>query len=143
MEPEDIPNEDLPQELIERFTRICGPIEKNVQHQRMLADAKIHAKNTKGTYREIEWEIDRPYGTHLCGYLHIDDEISKDTLDKMEQYSHGGFTSDLGFDCAHAGDYFCMHPLVPGFNITGTDTYKDYDYVLGCLMKMIDAYLDN
>lgn len=138
-------DEEFPPEIIAHFEKTFGAVKDNVQHQRMLKDIELHGLNNEGIYRDIRWETKRPYKTYLCGYLRIDDKdikISDEKLNKIESVSHGGLTSGLGFDCAHAGDYFTMSRQMVGFVFDKRDTYKDYDYVVNCLKKMIDAYLD-
>jgi len=131
--------------LISYFEKLYGAVKYNVEHQKMLADIKNHGINNDGVYRGIKWRTNRPYETYLCGYICLETNINdlEDVkLNNIERKSHKGLTSELGFDCAHAGDYFTMSQQIPGSNYDKNATYKDHDYVVKCLHNMIDAYLD-
>lgn len=105
------------------------------QELRMQLDV-VKNPGTTGVYRGINWRTRRPYGTYLCGY--VDTECGDVMYAKLDKIAHGGLTAEIGFDCAHAGDY--MGGPLKHF-LEGV--YRDHDYVVGILQKMIDAILDD
>jgi hypothetical protein len=101
------------------------------ERDRFRADRALHGDHKSGLYRDIKWEIKRNQFGVLCGYVLIATQIPQEKLDQMERHTHGGFTAHLGFDCCHMGDWFGH---VPGI-------YRDFDYVLERLHRIIDEYL--
>lgn len=126
-----------------------------VEEVRMQDDV-IANPGTVGEYRGIKWETKRPYNTYLCGYIFPDD-VSDKMREKLDMIAPGGMTggtSDggVGFDCAHAGDYSGIPSmLIDVYEETGfidkmrasmvPGTYKDHDFVVAALKRMIDCVL--
>src|SRR4051812_24270520 len=110
------------------------------EHARMLNDIDQFGQEQTDRYRNIKWQIRRPDGKYLCGYVWLSGATPK-ILDKLEEHTHYGWTfhndveGKYGFDCAHGGDYR------NGFMQQPTDIYRDSEYVLGHIHKIIDAYL--
>jgi hypothetical protein len=109
------------------------------QHSKMLKDIQKHGNRDSGTYRGIPWMMTRPCRTYWCGYVTYDQsalskkyKLTKDNTQRLEIISHGGLTSDLGFDCSHIGDY----PM------SANGTFRTYAYVYGILKGMIDYIVD-
>jgi len=129
---------------VAEFIRIYGTI----QHLRMIEDIEKHRnKPYSGCYRGIPWELKRPYGTYLCGYIRpppaICPRLTDAHYDELEKIAHGGLTSGLGFDCAHYGDYFVIGDVFERYNkMSMSGIYRDYDYCLPILYNMID-YIKN
>ena len=122
--------------LAERKTSL--PLTPSLQRDLMLEDIEKHKYHETGFYRNIKWAINRHTEMkHLCGYVLDNDHISDETIEKLDSIAHGGLTARLGFECAHYGDYisFDGDPLWRG-------CYRNYDYVLGIIHKMIDCILE-
>jgi hypothetical protein len=104
----------------------------------------LNRSSEYGSYKGVQWEIKRPSGTHLCGYLLLDKSLlnelnlSNDEMDEIESCSHYGFTASWGFDCAHFGDYI---PNIFDCGIVSTSlgiTYKDFEYVKDVINRIVD-----
>lgn len=110
------------------------------EEQRMKQDIEEHGEEDSGVYRGLKWSMKRPYSTYWCGYVDFDTSNLPDThIDGLDSVAHGGLTADCGFDCAHHNDYAPF----PGFNgRVCCGIYRDHDYVLKCIHKMIDYILD-
>ena len=110
------------------------------EHQRMLVDIRTYGNQEHGTHRNIEWSMNRPYGTYWCGYIHYTGDLTDAQIEQLENRNHGGLTGGLGFDCAHYGDYFPFTLEQSSFLMKGT--FKDHDYVLNIIQNMIDYIID-
>jgi hypothetical protein len=115
------------------------------QHKKMLDDIDKYGDMQNGTYRNIEWSMKRPYGTYWCAYVHYNGELNDDQIEQLENLSHMGLTSGIGFDCAHYGDYAPMKLNDKFYQslCNQDDTYKDHDYVRNIVKTMIDYIADN
>ena len=112
-----------------------------MEKQRYLADLEKLGKNesTTGSISGYRYAIFRTDLGNLCGYVEMTG--SRSDVETIE--CHGGVTYDydsdkhlfglsghfIGFDCAHASDW------VPGI---GFGTYKDVDFVMEEIKKIID-----
>lgn len=113
------------------------------ERQRMLLDRRVYGDSDEGTYRGIGWSMRRPNDMrHWCGYVHYaasdSDNFNEDTWEELEQIAHGGLTAGMGFDCAHGNDWYV--------GVADNDerrTYKDHEYVLDCIKRMIDCIKRN
>ena len=118
-----------------------------------MEDIRENGNYKTDVYKGVKWEIKRhPNNNYLCGYVCYDDEnydgyvrLSNEKMEELEGIAHGGLTADLGFDCdcAHYMDYYCGNyedieeiKLFPQKSL-----YRDCDYVLGVLERMIDCIL--
>lgn len=105
---------------------------ENHNYKKMIEDDLLD-NNEVGYYREIKYELKRLVYTHWCGYIYPEFKIKDNVVNMLENISHGGLTSGLGFDCAHIGDY-------PMF---GNGTFRDRLYVLQIIHNIIDCVLEN
>ena len=105
----------------------------------MQKDIKDHGMKNKGVYNRIKWAMKRPCNSYWCGYVYYEGTLSNDQLEKLDELSHGGLTSGLGFDCAHWGD-FAPFPDVPQGFLFGSHklVFRTHDYVYDILKEMID-----
>lgn len=115
-----------------------------MEKQRYLADLEKLGKNesTTGSISGYRYAIFRTDLGNLCGYVEMTG--SRSDVETIE--CHGGVTYDedsdshlfglsghfIGFDCAHSTDWIPYHS---GF---GLATYKDVDFVLKEIKKIID-----
>lgn len=108
--------------------------------QAVQEDIQQYGDQQSGVYKGIRWLAQRKFNKYWCGYITRDDlkHITQEVENEMERCVHGGFTADLGFDCAHAGDFI-------GFlwNIDDNAEFRRFPYVLQCLENAIDAYYVN
>lgn len=117
------------------------------QRRRYVLDFATYGIKQNGMYKGIPWLMVRaPMGISWNVYISLP-ECSPEQYEKLNSASHCGITGsagiydgvdyDLGFDCAHAGDW--AHDDDSEFNMLMGGTYKDYQYVLSTIYQMIDA----
>lgn len=91
----------------------------------MLDDISKFPEKQTGTYRGIEWIIDRPSRTYLRRYVRLSDDISSEEMKIIENKFHQGIylvvkNELIGFDCSRKGDYF---PVVLDINSVDLHSY--------------------
>jgi len=114
----------------------------------MMTDILEHGLECKGEYKGVSWSMRRPYKTYWCGYVEYETdtlpqqyELTDEDIESLEGLSHGGLTSGIGFDCAHAGDYAPMEGGMVSSLFRG-GMFRTHSYVYGRITDMIDYIVE-
>lgn len=117
------------------------------QYQDYLDDLQTFPENEyPGTYMGISWSAKRSGLGHWCGYLH---GLNLEQINKIKPKMHGGITyqdtNTIGFDCAHFGDFSCIHTYEFGvdhemdiLNPPSYQTYITFPWVEKHIYDLID-----
>lgn len=80
--------------------------------------------------------------SHYCGYIEFNDNNEHDDdifySEDIEKLTHGGWTANKGFDCAHFGDIMLGDFFIEEEN---NSTFKSKEYVFDKLKKIADAVI--
>lgn len=129
--------------------------DKKFQHElkRMLLDIKKHPCTTHDLYKDVYWEMKRPFGTYWCLYIYPNKSLFTDNkiYEIMNNIYTDIYINDdcIWIDFAHYYD-FAPPSIEPNeliwykkYGIRKYDyTYKEYNYVKNIMMKVIDDILN-
>lgn len=99
-----------------------------------------HGYNATGEYRNIKYSMKRQVFLHWCGYIITPDEelenLNENYSQIFEDNTYNGLTAHNGFDCAHIEDY---SPFLFAIGCQKNKTYKDFNFALNIIKRMIDG----